>query len=114
MIFFASRDSNQKDNCPPLVNEAGGACERLLTEEEKRKIPQLVDQHHSHTLLHNNHLNLGKINRREDFQLSAKTTHAHNTMQRQDKTKERQLSGANILIIQKNNQKAVLFACVTG
>ena len=79
MIFFASRDSNQKDNCPPLVNEAGGACERLLTEEEKRKIPQLVDQHHSHTLLHNNHLNLGKINRRKDKQ----TTHAHNTMQRQ-------------------------------
>ena len=68
MIFFASRDSNQKDNCPPLVNEAGGACERLLTEEEKRKIPQLVDQHHSHTSLHNNHLNLRKINWREDFQ----------------------------------------------
>ena len=80
MIFSASRDPNQKYNCPPLVNEAGGACERLLTEEEKRKIPQLVDQHHSHTSLHNNHLNLGKINRREDQQESAKATHAQNTV----------------------------------
>ena len=91
MIFFASRDSNQKDNCPPLVDEAGGACERLLTEEEKRKIPQLVDQHHSHTLLHNNHLNLGKINRRKDQQESAKATHAQNTVH---KTKDRKLSRA--------------------